>query len=91
MQIFYGDETGPPARPGAELRSAAGDALGHELGVDRRGVLAHWRKLGSFRARHVALARGEHRELAGAPYAFSRIDAASGDRVVVAPNADRAG
>jgi alpha-amylase len=47
-------------------------------------LLAHWRKLGSFRARHVALARGVHEQLQASPYVFSRIDAASGDRVVVA-------
>jgi alpha-amylase len=45
-------------------------------------VLAHWRALGRFRARHVAIARGVHRHLADRPYAFSRIDVA--DRVVVA-------
>ena len=46
-------------------------------------VLEHWRRLGRFRARHVALARGEHRRLAAEPYTFSRVDRASGDRVVV--------
>ena len=45
-------------------------------------VLAHWRALGSFRARHVALAHGVHARLATAPYVFSRID--GDDRVVVA-------
>lgn len=50
-------------------------------------LLAHWRKLGSFRSRHVALARGEHRQIGETPYVFSRVDAASGDRVVVAMNA----
>jgi alpha-amylase len=45
-------------------------------------VLAHWRKLGTFRARHVALARGHHAKLADSPYTFSRI--AGDDRVVVA-------
>ncbi len=50
-------------------------------------LLAHWRKLGTFRQRHVALARGEHRALADAPFTFSRVDKDSGDRVVVAMNA----
>ena len=50
-------------------------------------LLAHWRKLGTFRSRHVALSRGEHRSLGDAPYTFSRIDHATGDRVVVAMNA----
>jgi alpha-amylase len=47
-------------------------------------LLEHWRRLGQFRSRHVALARGAHRLLSEAPYAFSRVDAPSGDRVVVA-------
>jgi len=45
-------------------------------------VLEHWRKLGQFRRRHVALARGAHAKLADAPYTFSR--QSSNDRVVVA-------
>ena len=56
-------------------------------GVDAP-LLAHWRKLGSFRARHVALARGVHRLLSESPYGFSRIDAATDDRVVVALQAN---
>lgn len=47
-------------------------------------LLSHWRKLGTFRARHVALARGVHEQLQASPYVFSRVDAATGDRVVVA-------
>jgi alpha-amylase len=44
-------------------------------------VLAHWRKLGQFRARHVALAKGEHRKLSDTPYVFARVHPA--DKVVV--------
>jgi alpha-amylase len=47
-----------------------------------QSVLAHWRALGSFRARHVAIAHGAHARLAATPYVFSRID--GDDRVVVA-------
>jgi alpha-amylase len=47
-------------------------------------VLAHWRKLGTFRARHRALATGEHKQLSEVPYTFSRVEPVSGDRVVVA-------
>lgn len=84
VQILYGDETARPAGP-----APSGDpqqALRSDMnwsGIDEP-LLAHWRKLGSFRARHVALARGAHRRLSETPYAFSRIDAASDDRVVVA-------
>lgn len=84
IQIFYGDETARPLGP-----APAGDrSHAHRSDMNWSAVeaplLAHWRKLGSFRARHVALARGAHRMLSEAPYAFSRIDATSDDRVVVA-------
>ena len=87
VQIFYGDETARPV--GYEPRTDRQQGTRSDMNwsaVDVK-VLAHWRKLGTFRARHVALARGEHHQLAAAPYTFSRIDAATGDRVVVAMNA----
>jgi alpha-amylase len=87
VQIFYGDETARPSgpAPASDPPHAARSDM-NWAGADAP-LLAHWRKLGSFRARHVALARGAHRMLSEAPYAFSRIDAASDDRVVVALNA----
>jgi alpha-amylase len=81
--ILYGDETareqGPsfPADPIQAIRSPMNwDTINQE-------VLAHWRRLGRFRARHVAVARGQHRKLQDMPYVFSRIDQ-SGDRVLIA-------
>jgi alpha-amylase len=48
-------------------------------------VLTHWRALGGFRARHVAVAHGVHARLSASPYVFSRVDPApNDDRVVVA-------
>lgn len=82
VQIFYGDETARPAGPftsGDKQQATRSDM--NWASVDT-AVLAHWRKLGSFRARHVALARGAHAKLADAPYTFSRVHA--DDRVVVA-------
>ena len=52
--------------------------------VDRE-LLEHWRKLGQFRARHVALARGAHTRISEHPYVFRRVD--GDDRVVVALDA----
>jgi hypothetical protein len=49
-------------------------------------VLAHWRRPGSFRPRHVAVSRGAHQMLSESHHAFSRIDADTDDRVVVAMN-----
>lgn len=84
VQIFYGDETARPLGP--EPRTDPQQATRSDMNwgqVDAK-VLAHWRKLGRFRARHRALATGEHRQLGDAPYTFSRIEPGSGDRVVVA-------
>ena len=91
VQIFYGDEVARP--PGIAPRTDAAQATRSDMPWDHidEAVLAHWRALGSFRARHVAIAHGAHAKLATAPYAFSRTEATEatealgrGDRVVVA-------
>jgi len=86
VQIFYGDESARAAgpAPASDLQQATRSDMNWNS-IDGT-LLAHWRKLGSFRARHVALARGVHQMLADTPYVFSRVDAASGDRVVIAWN-----
>ncbi len=86
VQIYYGDETARP--PGPVPNSDPQQATRSDMNwasIDEL-VLGHWRRLGMFRARHVALARGEHQRLGNEPYVFARIDAASGDRVVVGLN-----
>ncbi|WP_046114506.1 alpha-amylase family glycosyl hydrolase [Aquincola tertiaricarbonis] len=88
VQVFYGDETARP--PGEAPRGDEQQATRSDMNwtdIDRP-LLAHWQQLGSFRQRHVALARGRHAQLQATPYAFSRIDDASGDRVVVALGVD---
>ena len=84
--MLYGDETarlpGPPT-PGDPAQETRSPMNWDDVEQD---VLEHWRKLGSFRARHVSIARGAHCKLQDAPYAFSRKHA-SGDSVVVAPYA----
>jgi alpha-amylase len=86
VQIYYGDETAwPPApAPSGDKQQETRSDMNWE-GANQE-LLAHWRKLGQFRARHVALARGAHSRLAdgtaGSPYVFSRV--AAGDKVVVA-------
>jgi len=81
-QIYYGDETARRAgvAPAGDRQQATRSDMNWDQ-VDA-AVLAHWRALGSFRARHVAVAHGEHHRLASAPYTFSRVD--GDDRVVVA-------
>jgi alpha-amylase len=82
VQIYYGDETARPPgiAPATDRQQATRSDMNWEA-IDQP-VLAYWRALGSFRARHVAIAHGEHARLATAPYVFSRID--GDDRVVVA-------
>jgi alpha-amylase len=69
--IYYGDETARP--PGPDV-SAADQPTRSPMNWDAvdADVLAHWQKLGRFRRRHPAVARGAHRKLADAPYAFHR-------------------
>jgi alpha-amylase len=87
VQIYYGDESARPAGPAPAGDPQQATRSDMNWGSLDAPLLAHWRKLGRFRQAHVALARGEHRQLAEAPYTFSRVDAASGDRVVVAMGA----
>ena len=82
VQIYYGDESARPPGPftsGDKQQATRSDMNWASLDAN---VLDHWRKLGQFRASHVALARGAHAKLADAPYTFSRV--AGDDKVVVA-------
>lgn len=81
-QVYYGDETARP--PGLVPNSDPQQATRSDMNWDHidEAVLRHWRALGSFRARHVAIAHGVHANLAASPYVFSRSD--GDDRVVVA-------
>ena len=87
VQLFYGDESGraPAAAPDGDAQQATRSDMNWQT-MDA-SLLAHARKLTQFRARHVALARGRHARIGEAPYAFSRIDDAHRDRVVVVPEA----
>jgi alpha-amylase len=84
-QIYYGDETARP--PGPAPGGDPQQATRSDMNWDRvdQAVLGHWRALGSFRARHVAVAHGVHARIATSPYTFSRIDGE--DRVVIALDA----
>ena len=87
VQIYYGDETARPEGPEPATDPQQATRSDMNWGSVDDKLLAHWRKLGTFRARHVALAVGEHRKLADTPYTFARTHANSGDRVVVALDA----
>ena len=88
VQIFYGDETARPPGPAPASDPQQATRSDMNWAAPDTAQLAHWRRLGSFRARHVALARGVHRQLSASPYVFSRVDAATGDAVVVAMAVD---
>jgi len=80
IQILYGDETGRPAIEGNDSVAWCSDM---NWDTADSTALAHWCQVGAFRARHVAIARGHHRRHLEVPYAFSRTDDVTGDRVLV--------
>ncbi len=75
-QIYYGDES---ARP-LIIEGASGDAnLRSKMNWNKitsneetKKILAHWQKLGQFRAAHPAVGAGKHQVLLEQPYYFSR-------------------
>lgn len=75
-QVFYGDES---ARS-LNIEGANGDAtLRSNMNWDElensgklKEVLAHWQKLGTFRADHPAVGAGMHEMLTAQPYIFKR-------------------
>jgi len=75
-QIYYGDESArdltiEDTEGDATLRSFMNwqeiDSL-----QETKNILAHWRKLGSFRSKHPAIGAGKHKRLGKKPYVFSR-------------------
>jgi len=81
VQIYYGDEVAraPGVMPATDQQQATRSDMPWDH-VDA-AVLSHWRTLGSFRARHVAVAHGAHAKLSAKPYVFSRVDGT--DKVVI--------
>jgi alpha-amylase len=88
VQIFYGDESARPPGPATSGDPQQATRSDMNWAHPDEAVLAHWQKVGQFRNRHVALARGAHEKLSDAPYAFSRVY--GGDRVVAVPKASGA-
>jgi alpha-amylase len=82
VQIFYGDETARPPGPAPAGDKQQATRSDMNWTAPDAATLEHWRTLGQFRKRHVALARGLHTKLADSPYTFSRV--AGDDKVVVA-------
>ncbi len=91
VQIYYGDESARSltvdAQGDATLRSfmnwdevSGGTQIN---GVNRKDLLAHWQKLGTFRRAHPSVGTGRHQMLKSSPYTFSRSSATYQDQVIV--------
>ncbi len=75
VQIYYGDESGRSLGPAGSdpLQGTRSDMNWRELQGDKAPLLAHWQRLGQFRARHPAIGAGVQQPLPNAGYyAFSR-------------------
>lgn len=84
--MLYGDETARPPGPPTPGDAAQETRSPMNWTNIESHVLEHWRKLGSFRARHISISRGVHTKLRHSPYAFSRKHP-DGDSVIVVPQA----
>lgn len=82
VQIYYGDETARPAGPAVSSPEQATRSPMNWEDYDE-DLLAHWQKLGQFRARHPALAVGDHVKLQDDPYIFARSVLVGGERDAV--------
>jgi alpha-amylase len=80
-QIYYGDETArsldiPGALGDATLRSYMNwselEENPERAGCTVSEILAHWQKLGKFRAAHPAVGAGVHEKVSDDPYFFTR-------------------
>ncbi len=75
-QIYYGDETArnliiEDAQGDATLRSFMNwEDVKNNLKTQK--ILAHWQKLGRFRANHPAVGAGKHQMVSKSPYVFQR-------------------
>ena len=76
IQIFYGDETSRPLVSGVSV-GGDGHAVRSDMNFGQNAdLLAHWQKVGKFRANHVAVGAGSHSMISAynssTGYTFSR-------------------
>jgi alpha-amylase len=73
VQIFYGDESGREAGP-AGSDNLQGTRSDMNFGTTDAAILAHWKKVGSFRKKHPAVGGGAHAQIPppDGTYVFSR-------------------
>lgn len=65
VQIFYGDESSRPLGPSGSdpLQGTRSDMNWQDVSGKSAATVAHWQKLGQFRARHPAIGMGKHTRL----------------------------
>ncbi|MDI7383218.1 alpha-amylase [Cronobacter dublinensis] len=65
VQIYYGDESERPSGPGGSdpLQGTRSDMNWQDLTGKSAATLAHWQKVGQFRARHPAIGGGKQTTL----------------------------
>lgn len=84
VQLFYGDESARPFGPtGSDpLQGTRSDMNWQDVAGKSSATVAHWQKLGQFRARHPAIGAGKHIPLnLKQGYGFVRDD--GNDKVMV--------
>lgn len=95
IQVYYGDETNRGLVPGIpfDANGGAGHSLRSDMNWDNidKDVLAHWKKIGTFRNNHIAVGAGENTSLTSTSgIAFARTYAKNGisDRVAACIGAE---
>lgn len=71
VKIFYGDETARPMGDGGSDKTQGTRSPMNWDSVDEE-VLAHFKKLGSFRNRNISVGAGTHEMLSEEPFVFTR-------------------
>jgi len=80
IQVFYGDELGRENGPcGADPDQGSRSSMNWTK--ENNAIHQHWKIMGQFRNRHIAIGAGSHTKLKDSPYTFKREK--DDDKVVV--------
>ena len=71
VKIFYGDETARPMGDGGSDATQGTRSPMNWEDIDE-DLLAHFRKLGTFRNRNISVGAGEHTKISDEPYVYMR-------------------
>lgn len=84
VQIFYGDESGRPFGPtGSDpLQGTRSDMNWQDVSGKEAARVAHWQRLGQFRARHLAIGEGTQTTLS-LPQGYGFVRERGDDKVMV--------